>query len=258
MGIQIRTKKKAIRLNDFIIWEQLSKTNDILRKAFILLGHGSPATPKIHTVLNCDWTKSDIEKVIWMPTHWIRKCEKKWTRLTTDTVRLKCQTIKIKANTSYGAPSYNLPLWYGGAVIEIHSNRYRLCGYPEFGFILAHSNLQNDLAWFLAFSSNIMPTMERDLPCNNFTSATANASQMFNKFGKLLTWHSYMPWSRRWTNFICNVHVLEPGVCNMANRSSFVYIWAPDDNICQSLRRIHDIWFCATSQPNRKNIQKAF
>lgn len=53
-----------------------------------------------------------------------------------------------------------------------------------------------------------------------------------------------MPWSRRCTNFICNVHVFEPGVCSIANRSSFVYICAPDDNMCQSLRLIHDIWFC--------------
>lgn len=63
---------------------------------------------------------------------------------------------------------------------------------------------------------------------------------------KLLTWHSYRPASRAWTYLICNVHVLEPGVCNIANRSSFVYICAPDDSMCQSLRRIHDIWFYAT------------
>lgn len=65
---------------------------------------------------------------------------------------------------------------------------------------------------------------------------------------QFLTWHSYMPWSRLWTNFICNVHVFEPGVWSIANRSSFVYICAPDDNMCQSLRLIHDIWFCSGSR----------
>lgn len=53
-----------------------------------------------------------------------------------------------------------------------------------------------------------------------------------------------IPWSLRWTNFICSVQVFDPGVCNMAKRSSFVYIWAPDESMCQSLRRIHEIWFC--------------
>lgn len=74
-----------------------------------------------------------------------------------------------------------------------------------------------------------------------------------NGITRLHTWHSYMPWSRRWTNLICNVHVFEPGVCNMAKRSSFVYIWAPDDSMCQSLRLIQDIWFC--KKANNKLIQ---
>lgn len=43
-----------------------------------------------------------------------------------------------------------------------------------------------------------------------------------------------IPWSLRWTNFICSVQVFDPGVCNMAKRSSFVYIWAPDESMCQS------------------------
>lgn len=219
--------------------------------------HGSPAIPNINTFRNCDWTVSDIEKVIWMPTHWIRKCEKKERDQQT-----LCDWNVKQSNSRQTHHMVHLAIichwWYGGAVIEIHSNRFRLCGYPEFGFILVHSNVQNNLAWFLAFSSNITATMARDLPWTISLATAKRNTNVYNNFGKLLTWHSYMPWSRRWTNFICNVHVLEPGVCNMANRSSFVYIWAPDDNICQSLRRIHDIWFCATSQPNRKNIQKAF
>lgn len=60
----------------------------------------------------------------------------------------------------------------------------------------------------------------------------------------VLTWHSYMPWSLRCTNLICSVQVLVPGVCRMPNRSSFVYIWSPDDKMCQSRRRIQVIWFC--------------
>lgn len=73
-----------------------------------------------------------------------------------------------------------------------------------------------------------------------------------------LTWHSYVPWSRRWTNLICSVHVFEPGVCNIANRSSFVYICAPEDRMCQSLRRIHEIWFCAKIKVMLNKIYELF
>lgn len=64
----------------------------------------------------------------------------------------------------------------------------------------------------------------------------------------VLTWHSYMPWSLRCTNFICSVQVLVPGVCKIPKRSSFVYIWSPEDRMCQSRRRIQVIWFCEKRQ----------
>lgn len=63
-------------------------------------------------------------------------------------------------------------------------------------------------------------------------------------FCSLHTWHSYSPLSLLWTNLICSVHVLEPGEWMMPKRSSFVYNWAPDDNMCQSRLLIQDIWFC--------------
>lgn len=88
-------------------------------------------------------------------------------------------------------------------------------------------------------------------------SETVVSENMHNKLMGL-TWHSYVPWSRRWTNLICSVHVFEPGVCNIANRSSFVYICAPEDRMCQSLRRIHEIWFCAKIKVMLNKIYELF
>lgn len=68
------------------------------------------------------------------------------------------------------------------------------------------------------------------------------------------TWHSYIPWSLRCTNLICRVHVFEPGVCRITNRSSFVYICAPEDSMCQSRRRIQDIWFCKIEWETRASV----
>lgn len=62
-------------------------------------------------------------------------------------------------------------------------------------------------------------------------------------FCSLHTWHSYSPLSLLWTNLIWSVHVLEPGEWMIPKRSSFVYNWAPDDNMCQSRLLIQDIWF---------------
>ena len=73
-----------------------------------------------------------------------------------------------------------------------------------------------------------------------------------------LTWHSYIPWSLLWTNFIWHVHVFDPGVWRTANLSSFVYICAPDDKICQSRRLIQDIWFCNTKYKEKRKKWKIY